>query len=685
MWSKTPSLNSTNAQNLRYNLVLSEIIFTFGNLKINLKTTHMRKELLLPVALLATWGVAAQAPAKDYAEQKAPKKGVIDVGTVPYSSFGSKVFTGVTIGNSANAYGVAFGPGSYAWSDVTANSILFTHRADPAITPAAVNSGGVVIDFSTDGGTTWSVNQGPVHIPDATTRFNARYPQGVIFNPTGNTVGANAYSATVAPTLSASNGSWGGVALATAKLNSSALGVVSEEIQSFSIDSTFRVFRAGDVTFASGPQKVLAVHEYYDFNATNPYNDTMWLATGTWDATNQKVAYAWSKLHFPVGLDTSDGTSVLAGESIAAFGNTVWIGAVGYNQTTTQCYSPMFVKSTDGGATFGSVINVNLNTLTCPEVGGGTLLSYLQATYADWIFSDLSTAFSQDITVDKNGNPHLLVNICPASLTTTQVAGSPVTGTAFSIYSAINMIVDVTSTDGGVTWKAHLIDSAFTFRGTFGGITEDNRPQIARNLAGDKVFASYFSTDPVLYGGDNLYPDMHLGGVDVDGDSVLMKYNMTVGTTYEATATFGNVGHFAFDNGDGTFTIPTVVQNLAGGDPAADLSPTTFSYWPVVYAPTDTTSSGGFGLEEAANFGVSQSYPNPATTKAYIDINANDAADFSISVVNMLGQVVYAKDLGRLQAGSTRVEIPTAQLGGGMYLYTITDGKGSVTNRMVVR
>jgi hypothetical protein len=663
-------------------LVLSEKIFTFTNLKFNLKTTHMRKELLLPVALLATWGVAAQAPVKDNLELKAPMKGVIDVETVPYGSFGSKVFTGVTLGNAANAYSVAFGPASYAWSDPTANAILFTHRADPAITPAAVNSGGVVLDFSTDGGTTWSVNQGPVHIPDGTTRFNGRYPQGVIFNPTGNTVGANAYSATVAPTLSASNGSWGGTALATAKLNSSSMSVVSDEIQSFSIDSSFRVFRAGDVTFASGPQKVLAIHEYYDFSATNPYNDTMWLATGTWDAINQKVAYTWSKVHFPVGLNPSSGVSVIGTEGIAANGNTVWISAIGYNQTTTQCYSPMFAKSTDGGATFGSVINVNLNTLTSPEVGGGTLLSYIQTIYSDWIISDLSTGFSQDLVVDKNGNPHMIVNICPAAFTTTPPGGAP--GAAFSIWSGINMIVDVTTDDGGATWRAHLIDSALTFRGVFGTVEEDNRPQISRNVAGDKVFCSYFSTDPLLYGSDNLYPDMHLGAVDVDGDSVLLKYNMTVGTPYEASATFGNVGHFAFDNGDGTFTIPTVVQNLAGGDPAADLSPTTFSYWPVVYAPTDTTSSG-IGLEEAANFGVSQSYPNPATTKAYIDINANDAANFSISVVNMLGQVVYAKDLGRLQAGSTRVEIPTAQLGGGMYLYTITDGKGSVTNRMVVR
>ena len=645
----------------------------------------MKKVLLLPAALLVGWGASAQAPAKNYAEQKAPSKAaMLDVATVPYNGVGSKVFTGVAIGQSANAYGCAFGPGSYAWSDAAINSVLFTHRADPAVTPAAVNSGGLVVDFSTDGGTTWSINQGPVHIPDQTTKYNGRYPQGVIFNPTGNTVGANAYSATVAPTLSGSNGSWGGVALATAKLNSSALGVVSNEIQSYSIDSSFRVFRAGDVTFAKGPGKVLAIHEYYDFNATNPYNDTMWLATGTLNTTTNNVEYTWSKVHFPVGVDTSDGTSVIAGESIAANGNNVWIGAVGYNNTTTQCYSPMFAKSTDGGATFGSVINVNLNTLTCPEVGGGTLLSYLQTTYSDWIFSDLSTGFHQDLVVDKNGNPHLLVNICPASFTTTQVAGNPVTGGAFSIYSAMNMIVDVTTTDGGTTWKAHLIDSALTFRGDFGGVPEDNRPQLAINAAGDKVFAAYFSTDPDQYGADNLYPDMHLGGVDVDGDSVLMKYNMTGGTSNEATATFGNVGHYAFDNGDGTYTIPTVVQFLAGGDPTAVLSPTQFQYWPVVYAPTDTTG-GGMSLEEVANFGVSQTFPNPAVDKAYFTVDVNDASSFTVTMVNMVGQVVYQKDLGRLNAGTNRVELPVAGLQSGMYLYTVTDGKGSVTNRMVVR
>lgn len=647
----------------------------------------MRKELLLPVALLATWGVAAQAPVRDGSLQKWSPEDVIDApSTVPYATAGSKVFTGVALGNSANAYGVGFGPSAYTWADPTANAILFTHRADPAVTPAAVNSGGIVIDFSTDGGTTWSVNQGPMHIPDGTTRFNARYPRGVIFNPTGNTVGSNAYASLSGPTLSGTSGSWGGTFFSTGKLDPSNMGVVSDEVQSGTWDPSFAVAIGDDYTFVPATQKTFGIFERSDGSAVSIYNDTLFLSTGTWDATNMKVAHTWSKVYFPVGTDTSDGTKVMGAQSIAASpnGNTVWISATCYNQTTVECFSPSFVKSTDGGTTWSPIINVNVNTLTSPELGG-TVLNYMATNYPGWDINDLTCHFRpSDLVVDKNGNPHLAATLMPATATTTFAPGGATAQTPFAIFNnSINLIVDITSTDGGTTWKAHFIDSALTHRGDFGLVVDYNRVQASRDLSGDIVTISYFSTDPALYGSDNIYPDMHLGGVSVDGDSVLMKYNMTAGTTYEATANQGCVSHFIFDNGDGTYTVPTVIQNFAGGDPLADVSPTTFSYWPVVYAPTDTSS--GFGLEEAANFGVSQSYPNPATTKAYVDINANDASNFSIRVVNMLGQVVYAKDLGRLQAGSTRIEIPTAQFGSGMYLYTITDGQGSVTNRMVVR
>jgi hypothetical protein len=644
----------------------------------------MKKSLLLALAIGSSLCVAGQAPKKNFAETPFPKHNWMDKESDVTLGYGSKTLTGIQLGNAANIYTSLFGAGAYVWADPASNSILFTHRADPAVTPAAVNSGGIVIDFSTDGGTTWSVNTGPVHIPNQTNRFDGRYPQGVVFNPTGNTVGSNAYAALMFPTLSATNGAvWGGTGLVTAKLNPSSLGTVSEEIQSGSVSPSFKVFRPTDLTFIPSAQKVLGVSAYRDLvDTVSSYRDSVWVASGTWDATNQKVAYTWNKFHLPVGFDSVENRAIKLSDYIAAENNTVWISTLGYNNTTVECVGPILLKSTDGGATFGNAINVNLNTLTCPQVGGGTLLSYLQNTYSAWTIGDLSTAFDHDLVVDKNGNPHLMVNISPAGVSTIPPGGANF-GSRFSIFSAINFMVDITTTDGGTTWKAHLIDSATTFRGTYDPtdppIVEDNRPHISRNLAGDVIFASYFETNIDLFGTENLFPDLHMGAIDVDADSVIGKFNMTSGNDFEGAAMVGNVSHFAFDNGDGTYTIPSVITNLAGGDPAAFLSPVSFTYLPIQFPPSQ------IGLEEAANFGVSQSYPNPATTKAYIDINANDAANFSISVVNMLGQVVYAKDLGRLQAGSTRVEIPTAQLGGGMYLYTITDGQGSVTNRMVVR
>src|SRR5689334_16422068 len=69
----------------------------------------------------------------------------------------------VPLGSAANALGSSGGGRTQVWYDQNLNTVVFTHRGECGVPSAVTNSGFYVYDVSTDGGTTWSINQGPIH------------------------------------------------------------------------------------------------------------------------------------------------------------------------------------------------------------------------------------------------------------------------------------------------------------------------------------------------------------------------------------------------------------------------------------------------------------------------------------------------------------------------------------------
>src|ERR1019366_21482 len=63
---------------------------------------------------------------------------------------------------------------------------------------------------------------------------------------------------------------------------------------------------------------------------------------------------------------------------------------------------------------------------------------------------------------------------------------------------------DIYTTDGGNTWKAHLLSIPDTIQGVFGSgnfvVNEYNRNQASSTIWGDKLFFSWFNTDQNVYG-----------------------------------------------------------------------------------------------------------------------------------------------------------------------------------------
>jgi hypothetical protein len=76
-------------------------------------------------------------------------------------------------------------------------------------------------------------------------------------------------------------------------------------------------------------------------------------------------------------------------------------------------------------------------------------------------------------------------------------------------------------------------------------------------------------------------------------------------------------------------------------------------------------------------------FPNPFNKTTNIQFNSDASKMVNLSVANMVGKVVYTSKI-QATKGENTVNFTAEQLSPGVYFYTISDGKNSVTRRMVV-
>jgi hypothetical protein len=640
----------------------------------------MRKILLFSVA--SCLGITASAQMTYNSSPSSEQHSKIDetiVDVTPVNQNSSKVSVlGQLIGNGPNAYGPLSGPWTNVWADEDLNAISFIHRSD-FNSNGDNQSGSLRYDLSTDGGSTFNSNIGPVWNPTGSLPGPARYPQAVIYNPSGNTSVSGAFLAFQAPSLNGTNGSWGGLVQGSVGLNTASTSLSAIE------DSS------------TGPNSYI-IPEHFTTHGNNTfgvnfsnrdgvgYTDTLIIMKGAFNSATSNFDYTYQYIDLPLGVD-ADGDAVYTSANLEFQPNsqTGFIVVNAYDSTFAfGLYHPIVMKTTDGGATWSAPTAVDLNALV--EVDSNkTILKILQDEFTDWTINDLTSAFEQDMTVDINGNPHILVNVCPGATSIT-AAGDP--GTPFSVFSGINNMVDVYSTDGGTSWAARLVGTPQTFRGDFGTITCDNRPQTSRSADGSQVFFHWFDTDLNIWGGTaNDYPDMWMMGVDVSSGTATGvalssgPIDMT-GTDFQNSAgkiSFGNVAPQTWDNGDGTYSSHLVTQEL-DQNTFSDLDPTTYHYYPAVY--------GGSGVsidEESLNaFSLGQNSPNPASGLTKVRMNVAKSGEYSVEVMNMIGQVVMTKDLGNLGQGPTSFEFNVSDLQSGVYFYTVRSGGLFQSKKMII-
>lgn len=456
------------------------------------------------------------------------------------------------IGSAGNLLTIIDGGCNQIDANDALNTITFVHRVDPTETTG--NIAQYAYDYSTNGGTTWNTNLGPITVNGAIDNdaVCGRFPQAVIYNPTGNTTAANAYLVY--------SGTWHDNVTWTGQMRGKGqLGNVNSYNVAFpTLNGGKNAIGTGMVQSQPGTFFLVNQSSTQSFVGTaDVITDGIVLSKGVWNSGTNNVD--WTDVVLPATFQTQDqdgrAVSVVTALDIAfdPTGQIGWISALGdITAGDDSAYQPIFWKSTDAGATWSAPIQINLTDLqgvveNLPQflLDGETPTTGLP-----------TTAFEAALTVDFNGNPHLLTSVGTGSEYSIQTAG----------YTMYDITYD-TSSIAGCDWKAIYMNDILALRGTMTSDnpaqTMDNRPLVSRTADGKKVFFFWTDTDIFFLGTpDNDLPNLFGKAIDVEAQTITDLYNFTEGDTLWSGETEATPGSGVF--GGAKFPMVSSTARVVG-------------------------------------------------------------------------------------------------------------------------
>ncbi|MBC8146839.1 MAG: Omp28-related outer membrane protein [Bacteroidetes bacterium] len=77
-------------------------------------------------------------------------------------------------------------------------------------------------------------------------------------------------------------------------------------------------------------------------------------------------------------------------------------------------------------------------------------------------------------------------------------------------------------------------------------------------------------------------------------------------------------------------------------------------------------------------------YPNPTNDVAFIDFNLFDRSNVNVNIYNILGALVYSKDLGSFSKGKNLTAVDVNGLDNGLYIIQLKIGENTLTKKLTI-
>jgi len=383
-----------------------------------------------------------------------------------------------TGGTATNMFTLIRNSNSSIAANKALNTIAFIHRNNAS--SFGGSSGNLRFDYSTNGGTTWTNDQGVLNPLNSSF---SRYPNIAIYNPVANTNTLNAYISYMAPTINSVSSAWVGEVTGVSKLNVTG---VTESYNQNGIGTTWQAS-----SLVNGAPGV-----FWAIDLNNTGNGFV-IYKGVWSSGSSDIVWSVNYAVTPTVFSLPLLTELDFNIAFDPTGQTGYFSFAGHANPgpSNLAYCPILYKTTDGGVTWTGPITVDLSQFSC--ISSNTVSPNVPGMNA-----------GHDLVVDVNGNPHIITTL------------GNVSNYVFN-YSLWHHMYDITLKSG--LWAAYDLGNVngnlYTFGVTPNFGTQWQAPQAARSNDGTKIFFTWTDNTSYSLGAGNSTPNLFGKAYNVTNDS----------------------------------------------------------------------------------------------------------------------------------------------------------------------
>ncbi|MCC6369499.1 MAG: T9SS type A sorting domain-containing protein [Bacteroidia bacterium] len=651
----------------------------------------------------------------------------------------------VALSGSMNIYGMLVSNSKPLNYNADLNTVTFVHRKSNTYVmnpmPSAVGAvnGGIVALVGAGIETpTW----------DSTLVWNnatnwARYPQGGIYNPPGNTTIGNAYVVAMGPLTQANTSlGWVGSYFASKQLGSANYDNVA------SATPNAQQFISNTAPYATGAKIDFPRCDFAFTNdgairgmgiIANNVNGTGtaygWRGASIAKGTFNSGVFSWTAdtIIPPVVFSNVffGGSTLASGQPHMCWNNSgtvgyVWfIGARSGATNANSGYQPIVFKTTNSGASWTPLPGINFNSGAFDT----DVLNHISSTRSNTNITIpyFNSSEGVDGIVDANDKLHIVSCLLPTATDHPDSLAynfiyTNADGEQYNYPHAPGIrpyIYDFTETNNG--WNVTVIDSMSSEApgersgdngygsnpwdpagGSSGTdkLSSDARMQLSRSTDGKYIIYTWAESDTNFTSSSfkwNSIPNIKARAVEITtgaNGSILNLSPTEINVTNPSSGAIALVAsraqmHYtsprcaastASTSTSFTVTLPMTVSNNQNV-PMTQLLPNT--HW---YSSANMVfQKYGVGIAENALNSVkgSEIYPNPATGSAKLAIGLKDNSKVEINVMNLVGDVVKSTST-QAEAGENTIDIDLSGLSRGIYLVNVKIGNANVSKKLIV-